>query len=565
MIPNRPAGKLVTPIDQHVGSPAGWDAFDVAALTYPPDGWFTDETADMAPPKLTVTPEGQVLGVVAPAGRCLLDGQPGCWTVPRPVDGRGSEFDCPDDAELRLAHVGSTVLASGVEIPTGMLAGAGGHHTFFSTPKDPAKSEYADVGRAVARGRFVWSDQAGGLVFLGALMPTVDEVKAAVVRASACSIDYRWIPDEQRHVLYGACLVNLGGLPSRYTRPVMAGAATFIPDTVLAAVEALTVDYVIDGEPATGAMIALVPDDPDGLAVDGGEPADALHLTLRYLGSADVWPPEARTELVDLIDRSLNDGPPVGPVGFETAAVGVIGSKGAGALILNSEVGPLRQTLADLAEHAAATHAVPIPDDHPGFIPHLTVRYDNQPPAVSRIGSTFTASTLRVVFADEAYDFPLSPTKEPTMTAAACSCQEPKQAAYRLVDEPPTPTNAQVVLPDGRTGQVDAAVTGLDGTRVLLIQLVIDGKLADWNDRIAVPETEVSFTGKSFEWTDDTTGNIVLAAATLEQMSGPGLDDVAAKLDTLTAAVADIAAQVADLHRAALNDALAEQPLPPLP
>lgn len=402
MIPNRPAGKLVTPIDQHVGSPAGWDAFDVATLTYPPDGWFTDETADMAPPKLTVTPEGQVLGVVAPAGRCLLDGQPGCWTVPRPVDGRGSAFDCPDDAELRLAHVGSTVLASGVEIPTGMLAGAGGHHTFFSTPKDPAKSEYADVGRAVARGRFVWSDQAGGLVFLGALMPTVDEVKAAVVRASACSIDYRWIPDEQRHVLYGACLVNLGGLPSRYTRPVMAGAATFIPDTVLAAV-------------------------------------------------------------------------------------------------------------------------------------------------------------------DEAYDFPLSPMKEPTMTAAACSCQEPKQAAYRLVDEPPTPTNAQVVLPDGRTGQVDAAVTGLDGTRVLLIQLVIDGKLADWNDRIAVPETEVSFTGKSFEWTADTTGNIVLAAATLEQTSGPGLDDVAAKLDTLTAAVADIAAQVADLHRAALNDALAEQPLPPLP
>ena len=34
----------------------------------------------------------------------------------------------------------------------------------------------------------------------------------------------------------------------------------------------------------TGGMLALVPDNADALAVEGGDPAGELHLTLLYLG-----------------------------------------------------------------------------------------------------------------------------------------------------------------------------------------------------------------------------------------------------------------------------------------
>ena len=55
------------------------------------------------------------------------------------------------------------------------------------------------------------------------------------------------------------------------------------------------------GELHSGAMIALLPtaEDIDRLVLDGGEPADNLHLTVLYLGDADAIAPEARLQLRD--------------------------------------------------------------------------------------------------------------------------------------------------------------------------------------------------------------------------------------------------------------------------
>lgn len=59
----------------------------------------------------------------------------------------------------------------------------------------------------------------------------------------------------------------------------------------------------------TGAMIALVPSDENlaRLTIDGGEPADEMHLTIWYLGQADVFPEHERASLIDLIREELAD------------------------------------------------------------------------------------------------------------------------------------------------------------------------------------------------------------------------------------------------------------------
>lgn len=217
---------LLSPIESGMDSPF------VNPPLYPCLDWFTDEALDAAPPKLTLYPSGRVAGVVAPAGRCLLDGTDDCWTVPRPEDGRGSTLfrDGGDDEDYSAAMVGSTWVeiyegaGEYIEIPTACLAGPGGHADAFVNVQ-ATRIHYDDTDFQVARGRYGWSDVAGGVVFVGAVWPDLTERQIATARASACSIDYRFIQDERRWRLIATCLVNVGGLPSRYSALAAAVAA----------------------------------------------------------------------------------------------------------------------------------------------------------------------------------------------------------------------------------------------------------------------------------------------------------------------------------------------------
>jgi hypothetical protein len=214
------------------------------APLYFPAAWVTDEAADTAPPKLTVFPDGRVAGVVAPAGVCTLNEvTPGeCWTVPRPADGRGSTLFCPLDSgeldeEYRKAHVGTMFVDNGdgtvTEVVCANLAGAGGH-AIPGRGVQAAQVHYNDATNdtryMAARGRYVWSDEAGGIVFVGALWPEVDERKAAEVRAAACSIDFHMIRGQgiDDYRLVGCCLVNIGALPSRFASLIDTGSTVAV-------------------------------------------------------------------------------------------------------------------------------------------------------------------------------------------------------------------------------------------------------------------------------------------------------------------------------------------------
>ena len=201
------------------GVTAAPSEFFQSAPLAPPADWFSDAAADAAPERFTVYPDGSVAGIVAPAGRCLLDGSSECWTVPRPADGRGSTLSGSGRDEYAMANQGRTATADGPTVATGVLAGRGGH----ARPNAGAGSagdHYANTAHQQARVRYVWSDLAGGgiggVVAVGALWPEITERDIAGILASATSIDYRWIQDEQDFRLVGACLVNIGGLPTRY-------------------------------------------------------------------------------------------------------------------------------------------------------------------------------------------------------------------------------------------------------------------------------------------------------------------------------------------------------------
>lgn len=58
-----------------------------------------------------------------------------------------------------------------------------------------------------------------------------------------------------------------------------------------------------DGELHTGAMIALVPKDPENWVLAGGEAADSLHVTLAYLGDSDNIP----DHVVDTLYEAINN------------------------------------------------------------------------------------------------------------------------------------------------------------------------------------------------------------------------------------------------------------------
>lgn len=72
----------------------------------------------------------------------------------------------------------------------------------------------------------------------------------------------------------------------------------------------------------TGAMVALLPtaDDAARLAVDGGEPADELHVTLAYLGDAADLDAEARQRIIAGVSNALSGFPQVEGQAFAVSA-----------------------------------------------------------------------------------------------------------------------------------------------------------------------------------------------------------------------------------------------------
>lgn len=377
---------------------------DGAAPLAPPEAWFSQGAADDAPEKITVFPGGRVAGVVAPAGRCLLNGSNECWMVPKPRN----------EDELRLAHTGFTRTAEDSIVATAVLGGGAGHASEWASPQ-VAQRHYADTSTQLMRGTYRWSDKAGGLVFVGAVWPEVTPRQIAEINASPASIDYRWIEDEHEHRLVGACLVNIGGLPTRWRASRTAAAVILIPERIPAFVAALG--------SSEGSMVALRIDAPD-FVLPGGMPPEQMHVTLGYFGKAAQYLPEIRAAAIAAVEQVVVEL--AGPILLEVSAVGVMGppEESVVALLIQGEIQGLREVV--LAATSAA--GLVCDDTYPVFTPHITVGPypGNIDAALALRGMMVSPPSVVVAFGSEDWtEFPLPRVGRPLEVETLVEMESP--------------------------------------------------------------------------------------------------------------------------------------------
>jgi len=187
--------------------------------------------------------------------------------------------------------------------------------------------------------------------------------------------------------------------------PGMAGAIVTLDEPLTAQAD--------DGEEQTGAMIALVPADPGKLALDGGEAADDLHLTLLYLGEAAEWSEAQRQALADNVARLFR-----GYGEVDAAAFGVnLWNPGSDTPAWVLAVGDGPEQAGYLGEaHELAEQAISpdldelVPAQHTPWAAHVCVAYSTDPAvlpaAVEKLGPV-SFDRVRVAFAGSVTDTPL--------------------------------------------------------------------------------------------------------------------------------------------------------------
>jgi 2'-5' RNA ligase len=174
-----------------------------------------------------------------------------------------------------------------------------------------------------------------------------------------------------------------------------------------------------DGGPYTSGMVALVPtaEDAARLAVEGGLPAQDLHLTLVFLGDADAIPQQARTDaaarLTTLAGQLRDTGRPLQGRAFAVSAFNpgeetaiVLGVGGDDLPAIHAQV---TDTIAELLD---------LPPQHTPWAPHVTLTYDTDLALIAQYADRtgpIRFDRLRLALAGDIIDIPLVPDRqEPT-------------------------------------------------------------------------------------------------------------------------------------------------------
>lgn len=195
----------------------------------------------------------------------------------------------------------------------------------------------------------------------------------------------------------------------------------------------------------TGAMIALLPSQEDAkrLAIDGGEDADELHLTLAYLGEADDWTDDQRRELIDLMrSHTATLDTPIRAQAFGAAHWNPGGDSPVWVWSISDDRETPEETpdgaqppsLEDTHRAVLAAledqHGPQIPAQHTPWQPHVTAVYTADPDMLAsleeRVGPV-NLDRIRVGFAGDYTDIPL----DGQGSAAAAAMLTASQASTR--------------------------------------------------------------------------------------------------------------------------------------
>lgn len=158
----------------------------------------------------------------------------------------------------------------------------------------------------------------------------------------------------------------------------------------------------INGEAPTGAMIALIPELPETLADPDGDPPEALHVTLKWLGKADLWDDDERQSIEDIVEAWANRSSEA--VTATVAGAGKLGGEGAAVLFLEADRLPAMR--AELNADLTAAFGPDVEDTHPSFIAHLTTGYGTEP-RYDLMGEPVSFREVRVHWGPDTVSFPI--------------------------------------------------------------------------------------------------------------------------------------------------------------
>lgn len=159
-----------------------------------------------------------------------------------------------------------------------------------------------------------------------------------------------------------------------------------------------------------GSMIALLPADPGSLVVEGGDPPEALHVTLAFLGEEGAELPEETLAAVQGAASEAAEA--VGPFEARVAGYGVLGEADPPATVLLLDAPEL------VAVHQAVWEALAgvagLPEQWPGWIPHLTLGYGDLLEAAAGFhGQTLSFDRIAVALGEEMTETALGETADP--------------------------------------------------------------------------------------------------------------------------------------------------------
>lgn len=174
----------------------------------------------------------------------------------------------------------------------------------------------------------------------------------------------------------------------------------------------------------TGAMVALIPTEEDAqrLAVEGGETADQLHVTLFYLSKADQLPDAARARLVNAVNFATIGMEAVAGDAFSVAMFNPGRADREPCVVLGvggDALATAYNAVRAAVQEVAYASSLDLPDQHLPWVPHITLQYTGDASRVAALvdrTGPVTFDRVRVVFAGQATDVPL--TWVPMMAAA---------------------------------------------------------------------------------------------------------------------------------------------------
>lgn len=163
------------------------------------------------------------------------------------------------------------------------------------------------------------------------------------------------------------------------------------------------------GPQHTGAMIALVPsaEDIDRITLAGGEAPEELHLTLYFLGEAEMYPQATQQQIIETVMSLCATQVAIQGEGF---GVSYWNPDAEPCIVMNVGGEQLSEAREGVGEALEEIWAACLPDQHSPWIPHITLAYTNNTALIVQAASAtgpITFDRVRVAFGEEVTDVPL--------------------------------------------------------------------------------------------------------------------------------------------------------------